>query len=119
MSAHAGTGEPDVTTLVVALAEVLTARGFTVSVRASTGDVLSARNRAADARTGNPLGVVLSPGLVQTVACRPHADGGLWWHWVWLERENDAPEYEPLCPAAEVETAAERIGRVLAVGDGS
>ncbi|WP_146778722.1 hypothetical protein [Actinomadura craniellae] len=60
----------------------------------------------------------MSPGLRQDIAClrRDDAGGALWWHWVWSGPTRDAPgELEPLCPADEIETAAERITRVLAL----
>lgn len=58
----------------------------------------------------------MSPGLRQEVACRPGEAGVLWWFWVWSgPTRQSPPEYEPLCPADQVERAAEWIARVLAV----
>jgi hypothetical protein len=97
---------------VAELRHVLEARGFEVSVRASTGDLLSARNRSLEASPDNPPGRFIAD-LVQTVVCRLQGDD-LWWLWVWAAREDDVPEYEPLCPASEIVTAADRIAHVLA-----
>lgn len=97
-----------------ALSDALTARGL--EVRVLSGGTLEVRNRAAEPPEGDRMGRALSPGLRQEVACRRHIGGSLWWFWVWSGMTRSAPaELEPLCPVGGVETAAERIVRVLAV----
>jgi hypothetical protein len=77
--------------------------------------VVWARNPAGDPKHGDPRGRALSPRLQQEVVCRP-LGSSLWWLWAWSGVERDSPaELEPLCPAWQVETAAERIAHVLAV----
>lgn len=108
-------GDQDSTQYVNALGEELIRRGFTVTTRA--GQMVSARNGAADPPPGDSLARALSGGLMQPVVCGPREGGReLWWFWVWSGPTRDAPpEYEALCPAAQIETAAEKISRVLAV----
>ncbi|WP_339156578.1 hypothetical protein [Actinomadura luteofluorescens] len=73
-----------------------------------------ARNPAGEPEVGDPRARALSPGLRQEVVCRPHR-GGLWW-WMWSGPGRRAvSELEPLCPAANIAFAGERIARVLAV----
>ena len=69
----------------------------------------------------NPLGQAMSPGLRQEIRCRPHGpDGTLWWHWVWTgPTRKSEPELEPLCPLWDIEHAADRIRRVLALTETS
>jgi hypothetical protein len=102
---------------VNALGEELMRRGFAVITRA--GHMISARNRAADPPPGDARARLMSRGLIQPVVCGPReGDQELWWFWVWSGPTRDAPpEYEALCPAAEIDTAAEKIARVLAVRD--
>lgn len=87
-----------------------------VSRIGDSGDVLVI-NQAAEPDQGNPHARLLSPGFRQQVVCRPHGPGGeLWWFWAWPGVTRDSPpELEPLCAAAETETAAARIAHVLAL----
>jgi hypothetical protein len=111
----AAMGDQDSTKYVNALGEELIRRGFTVTTRA--GGMVSARNGAADPPSGDSLARAMSAGLIQPVMCGPReGDRELWWFWVWSGPTRDAPpDYEALCPADQIETAAEKIARVLAV----
>jgi hypothetical protein len=74
-----------------------------------------ARNPAGDPVPDDPRAQALSPRLQQEVVCRL-LGGSPWWLWAWSGTERNSPaDLEPLCPAAEVEHAAERIAHVLAV----
>ncbi|MFI0409122.1 hypothetical protein [Actinomadura sp. 3N508] len=65
---------------------------------------------------GDGGGRALGPGLRQEVRCAERQGGALWWFWVWWDGSGQScPDLEPLCPAGEIETAAERIAAVLAV----
>ena len=59
----------------------------------------------------------MAPGLRQDVECR--LNGGVpWWFWAWSGANRDSPpDLEPLCPADQIEAAADRIARVLALRD--
>jgi hypothetical protein len=99
-----------------ALVAALRQRGL-VAEGHPTEWAVRARHPAAEAGGGDPRGRALSPGLRQEVRCRRGADGGWWWYWVWSgATRHSEPELEPLCPLSAVETAADRIARVLAVG---
>jgi len=100
---------------VTRLAAELMARGLATTTR--VGHMVTARNRALDPPADDQRARLLSPGLIQPVVCGPHADTGeIWWFWVWSGlTPDDPPEYEPLCPAEEIRTAARRIAAVLAV----
>jgi hypothetical protein len=79
------------------------------------------RNPAGDPDSDNPRSKALSPRLQQEVVCRL-LDGSPWWLWAWSGSGRNSPaDLEPLCPAADVDTAADRIAHVLAVpfGDGA
>ena len=97
---------------IEALSRALVARKLEVHTQAG------ARVRAKNAATAGsgPAGEALNPGLSQTVECSTaEADGRLWWWWLWSGPTRDAPpELEPLCPADEIDLAADRIARVLA-----
>ncbi|GAA1834945.1 hypothetical protein [Actinomadura chokoriensis] len=68
---------------------------------------------------GDGGGQVFGPGLRQEVRCAERPGGALWWFWVWWDGSaGSGPDLEPLCPAGEIETAAERIAAVLAVSPG-
>lgn len=74
-----------------------------------------AHNPAGEPDVKDPRARALSPGLRQEVVCRTHR-GGLWWWWMWSGPDRRAvSELEPLCPAANIAFAGERIARVLAV----
>jgi hypothetical protein len=72
-----------------------------------------AANRSADPPC-HPIAAQMSPGMRQTVLCRANGNGRLAWWWIWTATDG-APEYEWLCPAAEINVAAVKIARVLAV----
>jgi hypothetical protein len=100
-----------VKTLLYALASALIQRGLHVTV----GRDATVEARHPGVAGSTVVGRALCPGLRQTVALRPH-EGALWWQWVWSGPARDAPpELEPLCPAVEIERAAERIAVVLAL----
>lgn len=97
-----------------ALTAMLTMRGL--QVRRQREDSLVVRNPAGGPDGSDHRGRLLSPGLRQEVACRPDGSGRLWWFWVWSgATRTSPPEYEPLCPAEQIERAADRVARVLAV----
>lgn len=98
-----------------ALVTALQTRGLTATFTRH-GSVL-AKNPAGEPAAHDRLGQLMSPGLKQEVVCRPHgADHELWWFWAWTgPARKSPPELEPLCPIQDVEHAAERIARVLAV----
>ncbi|GAA3219985.1 hypothetical protein [Actinocorallia longicatena] len=104
-----------VSTLLALLEARLRAFGLAVAVGESS---LIARNiRESEGATA--AGRAMNPGLRQEVTCQPDAAGVPWWFWVWQGPTRDAPgELEPLCPAANLEWAAERITRVLAMPEG-
>jgi hypothetical protein len=96
------------------LISALTKRGINATPTGRSAVV--AKNIMAEPAGDDPRGQLMSPGLRQEVICRPRSDSALWWHWVWSGPDrNSPPEYEPLCPIEDVETAAARITRVLAV----
>lgn len=86
-----------------------------VSIAVTFGDAKLALQHGEPLDSG-PAGKALNPGLSQTVECSTaEADGRLWWWWLWSGPTRDAPpELEPLCPADEIDLAADRIARVLA-----
>jgi hypothetical protein len=105
------TGDGDKVTL--ALVAELERRGLVAKAREH--GVVWARNPAGDPNADDRRGQTLSPRLQQEVVCRP-LGGSLWWLWAWSGVERNSPaDLEPLCPAWQVETAAERISHVLAV----
>jgi hypothetical protein len=105
------------------LAKSLDARGFTVRLDPDNW-TLVARNEAAaaaaDTRTnGRPDPLAMAFGqvkLTQCVTLALTAEGDLYWHWQWSGPERGSPpEYQPMCPAAAIVDATERISRVLAL----
>ena len=101
------------------LAAELEGRGLMVAARLPA---LSVRNPAV-AGTG-PRGALLSPGMRQQVLLRDYEELGLTWCWVWpglRPAERDAPtpppEVEPMCPAEEIERAADLITNVVRLRD--
>jgi hypothetical protein len=104
------------------LAKSLDARGFTV--RLDPDDwTLIARNEATvedddePSSPADPLAVVFGPvRLTQRVTLALTDTGDLYWHWQWTGPERGSPpEYQPMCPAAAIADATERISRVLAL----
>jgi hypothetical protein len=105
------------------LAKSLDARGFTVRLDPDNW-TLVARNDAAtaddDTRTNgrpDPLAVAFGQvKLTQRVTLALTDEGDLYWHWQWSGPERGSPpEYQPMCPAAAIADATERISRVLAL----
>ncbi|MFV2179893.1 hypothetical protein ACFHW2_21320 [Actinomadura sp. LOL_016] len=97
----------------LALVEEVTARGLVADVMGH--GTVRVENPAGGPEEGNSLGQLMHPGLRQEIACR-HRDGVLWWWWVWSGPTRRSPhELEPLCPISDVQTAADRLARVLAV----
>ena len=102
------------------LAHSLSARGFTV--RLDPDDwTLVARNEAADddepSGPPDPLAVAFGPvKLTQRVTLALTDAGDLYWYWQWSGPERGSPpKYQPMCPAAAIAQATERISRVLAL----
>ena len=100
---------------VAALVAALQARGLVGTVAAL--GVVRAFNPAGEPDCGDVRGRMMSPGLRQEVQCRRNlVDGALWWYWAWAgPTRQSPPDLEPLCPAADIEMAADRIAKVLAV----
>jgi hypothetical protein len=105
------------------LAKSLDARGFTVRLDLDNW-TLVARNEAPaaddDTRTdGRPDPLAVAYGQVKLTQCVTLAltdAGDLYWHWQWSGPERGSPpEYQPMCPAADIADATERISRVLAL----
>jgi hypothetical protein len=101
-----------VTDLVEMLVDALTRHGL--SAEPFGAAMVWATNREADPPGDDARGVRMSPGLRQTVICRPDRDGRLGWWWVWTSRDGE-PEYEWFCPAGDIDKAANAIARVLTV----
>lgn len=89
------------------LADALVDRGLTVMLE-DREELLTVRNGASTA--DDPT----SPGVSQVVSLRMTRNESLSWFWWWPGPHRDAPpEFEPLCPAADIEQAATRIVAVL------
>lgn len=80
--------------------------------------VLAVRNPAASGE--DPQGRAMSPGLGQRVLIRDEEGRGLTWCWEWpgmrpAERgaATPEPEVEPMCPAENIDQAANRITNVV------
>jgi hypothetical protein len=94
-----------------ALAAALAERGLIAEPFATR--MVWAKNSAADPQDGDPR-AAMSPGLRQTVTCRPDDAGRLAWYWVWSGATRNAPsELEYLGPADLIAETADRIARVL------
>ncbi|TDC86760.1 hypothetical protein [Actinomadura sp. 7K507] len=105
-----------------ALAAALQERGLAATVRRQ--GVVGAFNPEGASGVGGGAGDCagdecrqgFGPGLRQEVRCAERPGGALWWFWVWWDGPaGSGPDLEPLCPAGEIQTAAERIAAVLAV----
>jgi hypothetical protein len=101
---HAQTTPPPpldiVKTAALRLAPLLIRTGINVTV--GSDGVVEARN-PRDARMRQPL------------LLREH-EGRLFWHRVWSgPARNAPPELEPMVPADDVEEAARRVAKVLAI----
>ncbi|TMR25379.1 hypothetical protein [Actinomadura geliboluensis] len=111
-----------------ALAAALRERGLAATVRRHW--VVGAFNPAGEpgsadhddghgAGAGDEGGQAFGPGLRQEVRCTERPEGALWWFWVWWDGPaGSGPDLEPLCPADEIETAAQRTAAVLTVSPG-
>jgi hypothetical protein len=95
--------------LIAMLVDALCGRGL--SAEPFGASMVFAVNRAADPPPGSAR---LSPGLRQVVQCRTDEMGDPGWYWVW-NSPGQLPTYEWFAPAAEIEAAAAKIARVLAV----
>jgi hypothetical protein len=103
----------EVPILVAGLVEALTDLGL--SAERFGASMVWAVNRAADPPAGSsPHAVRLSPGLRQVVQCRVDDMGNFGWFWVWSS-PGALPTYEWFAPAEEIDAAAGKIARVLAV----
>lgn len=99
-----------------ALAAALERRGLTARVGAGA---LVAGNPAVS-HTEDPRGRTMNPGLFQHVVLAGTEDGTPYWHWCWAGPQRDSPlEMEPMCPAEEVEHAADLIAKVLRLDAGT
>jgi hypothetical protein len=111
---------PDTTSEVIALcvdALVIALAQRGLSAEPGADATVVARNTAADPREDNPR-TLISPGLRQTVVCRPDKAGQLSWFWAWSGPTPDAPpELEYLGPAGYIGKTADRITNVLRLGD--
>lgn len=101
------------------LAAELEKRGLHVKVRTPA---LTAKNPAVVGTDAH--GASLSPGLGQEVRLLELEDLGWTWCWVWPgmrpgERgePEPPPEIKPMCPAGDVEFAADRICKVVRLRD--
>jgi hypothetical protein len=97
------------------LTAALKDRGLQVAAKLPA---LTVRNPAVSG--SDPQGRALSPGLTQGVLIRNYKGRGLTWCWVWPgmpPAERDAPlpspEIEPMCPAEQIERAADLINNVV------
>ncbi|GAB2866809.1 hypothetical protein GCM10022221_79280 [Actinocorallia aurea] len=94
------------------LTRELISAGLTVRSRPEGGLII----RNLSSHSGGLGGRELPYLLRQEVVCAPDDSGTPWWFWVWTGIDQSAPpDLEPMCPAANVVLAAERIGRVLAL----
>jgi hypothetical protein len=97
--------------LIEMLLDELRLRGL--SAEAFGANMVRAANRAAEPSHDDPR-ATLSPGLRQTLICRPDEENRPGWWWIWIGSDGD-PEYEWLCPGVQPGTAADAVARVLAV----
>jgi hypothetical protein len=99
------------------LETALTARGLTVRVEPDHWSLVAKNEAAEPENPRDPLAIAYGPAkLVQRVQLATDATGALRWYWQWSGPSRDAPhEYEPLCPAAAIAEATERVARVLAL----
>jgi hypothetical protein len=101
------------------LTAALRSRGLVVTAKSPTVSVRNASVAGEGAQ-----GKTMSPGLGQHVLICDYGDFGLTWCWVWpglrpAERDvpTPPPEIEPMCPAAEIERAADLITNVVRLRD--
>lgn len=93
-----------------ALTRSLTAQGFTVRPRPE-GGLIVANVPSYSLRSDGPERPYL---LWQEVVCAPDSLGAPWWFWVWAGEERSGPQdVEPMCPAADLDQAVKKIGKVL------
>lgn len=104
------------------LAKSLDARGFAIQLEPDDWTLVAKNeaNVAGDDEPGvpaDPLAVAFGMiRLTQRVTLALTDTGDLYWHWQWTGPERGSPpEYQPMCPAAAIADAAERISRVLAL----
>lgn len=108
----AQTRSETVSTVVTRLVNALL--GLGLSAEPFGASMVWAVNRAADPDGGNARAVQMSPGLRQAVQCRADEMGQLGWYWVWTFR-GERPTYEWFAPVNQINTAAEKVARVLAL----
>jgi hypothetical protein len=97
------------------LTVALQARGLKAVAKMSA---LSVRNAAVTGQ--DPRGEAMTPGLSQGILIRNYEGRGLTWCWIWpalrpAERgvPTPPPEVEPICPAPDIQFAADRIANVV------
>jgi hypothetical protein len=97
------------------LAAALGARGLEVAGKLPA---LTVRNPAVAGQ--DPYGKAMTPGLSQDILLHLDESRGWTWCWVWpafRSAERDVPtpdpEVEPICPAADIDFAADRIAGVV------
>lgn len=110
-------GQAEAVRLLRELTGALTVRGLAVRPEPERWSLIAVNEAAAPDNPRDPLAIAYGPArLVQRVQLGPDASGVLMWWWQWSGPTRDSgPEYEPLCPALEVDTAARRIANVLAL----
>jgi hypothetical protein len=84
--------------------------------------MLSVRNPSVVGEDSH--GRAMSPGLSQQLLIRSYEGRGLIWCWVWpafrsAERgaPTPPPEVEPMCDARDIESAADRVAKVVRLWD--
>jgi hypothetical protein len=101
---------------VVALLEMLVdaLNDLGLSAQGFGGSMVWVVNRVADPGGNDPRVVPTSPGLRQVVQCRLDDLGRRGWWWVWTA-PGEMPTYEWFALATNIDAAAEKIARVLAL----
>lgn len=93
------------------LAELLRARGLRVGVSHSTG-TLEATNPATEGASADPR---YPPQQFHQLVQLAPRDDRLWVWWLWPDQATGSHEREPLLPATDLDEAADKIARVIAL----